>query len=144
VIGVSLGYLTQGFSGGADDLLFNGEFLPPREADRVEAAIAAGIARDHLWIDPGFGFAKLPQHNCELVAALDEFAGLGLPVLLGASRKSTLGHLTGREVDDREPESLAAGIVGALNGASVLRVHDPGPMRRALTVAQAMTRGGTG
>lgn len=110
-------------------------------AARVEAAVAAGIARHRLWIDPGFGFAKLPEHNCELVNALETLAGLGCPVLLGASRKSTLGQLTGRPVNDREPESLAAGLVGALKGASVLRVHEPGPMKRALIVARAMTRG---
>jgi dihydropteroate synthase len=107
---------------------------------RVEAAVKAGVARQRLWIDPGFGFAKLPQHNCELVARLDEIDQLGLPVMVGASRKSTLGHLTGRPVEDREPESLAAGLIAALNGASILRVHEPGPMKRALTVAQAMTQ----
>ena len=111
---------------------------------RGDAAIAAGVAREHLWIDPGFGFAKVAQDNCKLVAGLDELAKAGLPVLLGASRKSTLGHLTGRPVEDREAESLAAGLIGALKGASVLRVHEPGPMRRALTVAQAMTRGTAG
>lgn len=110
---------------------------------RVDVAIAAGVPHRHLWIDPGFGFAKLPQHNCELVGALEEFTKLGLPVLLGASRKSTLGQLTGQPVHDREPESIAAGLVGALNGASVLRVHEAGPMRRALTVARAMATGGT-
>jgi dihydropteroate synthase len=111
---------------------------------RVEAACAAGIARDHLWIDPGFGFAKLPAHNCELVRSLDAFCELGLPVLLGVSRKSTLGHLTGRDVNDREPESLAASLIGAMHGASVLRVHAPGPMQRALTVARAMSIKGSG
>lgn len=111
---------------------------------RMDAAVQAGNPREHLWIDPGFGFAKLPRHNCELVAALSEFTKLGVPVLLGASRKSTLGHLTGSPVNDREPESLAAGIIGALNGASVLRVHQPGPMRRALSVVRAMTRGEAG
>jgi len=110
-------------------------------AARAQAAQAAGVARERIWIDPGFGFAKLPAHNCELVARLDEIARLGYPVLLGASRKSTLGHLTGSPVHDREPESLAAGLMAALNGASILRVHLPGPMRRALTVAQAMSRG---
>jgi dihydropteroate synthase len=107
---------------------------------RVQAAQGAGVARSRLWIDPGFGFAKLPQHNCELVARLEEIAQLGFPVLVGASRKSTLGQLTGRPVEDREPESLAAGLIAALNGASILRVHEPGPMKRALTVAQAMTQ----
>ncbi|MEZ5992201.1 MAG: dihydropteroate synthase, partial [Planctomycetota bacterium] len=107
---------------------------------RIETAVKAGVSRKRIWIDPGFGFAKLPQHNCEIVKALDELSGLGCPILLGASRKSTLGHLTGRPVHDREPESLAAGLIAALNGASVLRVHDAGAMQRALTVAKAMTR----
>lgn len=110
-------------------------------AARIEAAVAVGVARNRLWIDPGFGLPKLPEHNCALVSALETLAGLGCPVLLGASRKSTLGQLTGRPVNDREPESLAAGLVGALKGASVLRVHEPGPMKRALIVARAMTRG---
>lgn len=107
---------------------------------RIKQAVKTGISRGRIWIDPGFGFAKLPQHNCEIVKALDELSGLGCPILLGASRKSTLGHLTGRPVHDREPESLAAGLIAALNGASVLRVHEPGAMQRALTVAKAMTR----
>ncbi|MCA8913964.1 MAG: dihydropteroate synthase [Planctomycetes bacterium] len=108
---------------------------------RIDAAVEAGVRKQRIWIDPGFGFAKLPEHNCELVDALETLAGLGCPVLLGASRKSTLGHLTGRPVNDREPESLAAGLIGALKGAAILRVHQPGPMRRALTVAQAMAPG---
>jgi dihydropteroate synthase len=113
-------------------------------AARVKAAEDAGVARDHLWIDPGFGFGKLPRHNLELVARLKELTTLGLPVLLGVSRKSTLGSLTGAPVQDREPESLAAGLVGALHGASVLRVHEVGWMRRALTVARAMQPQGDG
>lgn len=107
-------------------------------AARVEAAVDAGVPRDHLWIDPGFGFGKLPGHNLDLVRRLGEFAGLGLPVLLGMSRKSTLGGLTQRPVADREPESLAAGLMGALAGAAVLRVHNVAWMHRALTVARAM------
>lgn len=107
-------------------------------ASRVNAAVDAGVPRDHLWIDPGFGFGKLPEHNLDLVRRLGEFAGLGLPVLLGMSRKSTLGRLTNRPVADREPESLAAGLMGALAGAAVLRVHNVAWMRRALTVARAM------
>jgi dihydropteroate synthase len=112
--------------------------------ERAGIAVKSGVAREHVWIDPGFGFAKLPAQNCELIARLGEFVKLGFPVLVGASRKSTLGHLTGRPVDDRGPESLAAGLLAALRGASVIRTHEPGPMRRALTVARAMTQGGTG
>lgn len=107
-------------------------------AGRISAAESAGIARDHLWIDPGFGFGKLPAHNLELLRRLNELAALGLPVLLGVSRKSTLGGLTGTPVTDREPESLAAGLIGALHGAAVLRVHNVAWARRALTVAQAV------
>jgi dihydropteroate synthase len=107
-------------------------------AARADAAAAAGVARDQLWIDPGFGFGKLPAHNLELVRRLDAFRELGLPLLLGVSRKSTLGALTGTAVDDREPESLAAGLMCALHGAAVLRVHEVGWMRRALTVARAL------
>ncbi len=113
-------------------------------AARAKAAENAGVPREHLWIDPGFGFGKLPRHNLELVARLGELTALGLPVLLGVSRKSTLGSLTGAPVQDREPESLAAGLMGALHAAAVLRVHEVGWMRRALTVARAMQPQGDG
>lgn len=105
---------------------------------RVEAAVAAGCAREALWLDPGFCFGKLPEHNFALVRSLGELCATGHPVLLGVSRKSSLGGLTGRPVEDREPESLAAGLIGALKGASVLRVHEAGWMKRALRVAQAL------
>ncbi len=105
---------------------------------RVEAAVAAGCAREALWLDPGFGFGKLPEHNFALVRSLGELCATGHPVLLGVSRKSSLGGLTGRPVEDREPESLAAGLIGALKGASVLRVHEAGWMKRALRVAQSL------
>lgn len=106
-------------------------------AARIEAAERAGCARERLWVDPGFGFGKLPEHNFALVKHLDAFKGLG-PVVLGVSRKSSLGKLTGRPVEDREPESLAAGLIGALKGAAVLRVHEVGWTKRALTVARVM------
>lgn len=105
---------------------------------RAEAAIAAGVARNHVWIDPGFGFGKLPAHNFALVRRLAELCALGFPVLVGLSRKSSLGQLTGRPADDREPESLAGALVAAMKGAAVLRVHEPGPLKRALAVARAM------
>lgn len=106
-------------------------------AARVDAALHAGCRREALWVDPGFGFGKTPEHNFTLVRNLDKFAGLG-SLVLGVSRKSSLGKLTGRPVEDREPESLAAGLVCALKGATVLRVHEVGWMKRALKVAQAM------
>lgn len=106
-------------------------------AARVEAAEQAGCRREMLWVDPGFCFGKTPEHNFALVKQLDALKGLG-PIVLGASRKSSLGKLTGRPVEDREPESLAAGLVGWLKGAAVLRVHEVGWMKRALMVAQAL------
>lgn len=111
---------------------------------RVDAAVKAGVAPSHLWIDPGFGFGKLPRHNLELVQGLQKLSAMGFPVVLGVSRKSTLGHLTGAPVNDREPESLAAGLVGALQGAAVLRVHEVGWMKRAVKVAKAMLQQGDG
>lgn len=106
-------------------------------AARVEAAEQAGCRREMLWVDPGFCFGKTPEHNFALVKQLDALKGLG-PIVLGASRKSSLGKLTGRPVEDREPESLAAGLIGWLKGAAVLRVHEVGWMKRALKVAQAL------
>jgi len=105
---------------------------------RAQAAIAAGVDARHVWIDPGFGFGKLPRHNFALVRELPRLCALGLPVLLGLSRKSSLGQITARPVTDREPESLAAALVAAMRGAAVLRVHEPGPMKRALAVAQQL------
>ncbi|MBX3473221.1 MAG: dihydropteroate synthase [Planctomycetes bacterium] len=107
-------------------------------AQRAKAAVAAGVKREHVWIDPGFGFGKLPAHNFALVRHLNVIASLGFAVLVGVSRKSSLGHVTGRPVEDREPESLAAALVAACKGAAVLRAHEPGPLKRAIAVARAM------
>jgi dihydropteroate synthase len=105
---------------------------------RAEAAIKAGLARNHVWIDPGFGFGKLPRHNFALVRELGSLRALGFPVVVGLSRKSSLGHITGRPAGDREPESLAGGLVAAIKGAAVIRTHEPGPLKRALLVAKEM------
>jgi dihydropteroate synthase len=105
---------------------------------RLECAEKAGCKPESLWIDPGFGFGKTPQHNFSLVRELERLCKLGHPVVLGVSRKSSLGTLTGSPLEDREPESLAAGLIGALKGAMVLRVHEVGWMKRALKVAQAL------
>jgi len=106
---------------------------------RARAAIAAGVSRNHVWIDPGFGFGKLPEHNFALVRGLADLCALGHPVVVGVSRKSSLGLITGRAAQDRGPESLAAELAAALKGAAVLRTHEPGPLRRALAVARAMS-----
>ncbi|MHC4839540.1 MAG: dihydropteroate synthase [Planctomycetota bacterium] len=105
---------------------------------RIQEAETAGIKRERVWIDPGFGFGKLPEHNCELIRRLEEFTDLA-PVLIGVSRKSTLGRITGAEVNDRDAESLAGSLISALNGASVVRVHEPKSLYRALQVVRAMT-----
>ena len=93
-------------------------------AAAVERAVAGGVARDRIVIDPGIGFGKTAEQNLALTGALPRLAGLGLPILLGASRKSFLGGLTGRAPAERLPESLAAVARGALGGAAIVRVHD--------------------
>lgn len=105
--------------------------------DRVDACVAAGIDRNLLVIDPGFGFGKTPAHNIELLANLRQLDQMGLPILAGLSRKSTLGELTGRPVDERMPASISAAVIAYLHGASILRVHDVRETVDALRVAAA-------
>ncbi len=105
---------------------------------RVQAAEAAGVARDRIAIDPGFGFGKTLQHNLQLLQNLQRFASLGFPVLAGLSRKSMLGMITGREVGQRLAASLAAAIMAVDNGARILRVHDVKETVDALKVWSAV------
>ena len=91
---------------------------------RARACGAAGIARERIVIDPGFGFGKTVEHNFTLLRRIANLSALGYPVLAGFSRKSSLGSITGREVDDRLAASLAAALIAAQNGARILRVHD--------------------
>jgi dihydropteroate synthase len=105
---------------------------------RVGACEAAGISRERLVIDPGFGFGKTLHHNLALLKHLAELAGLGLPVLAGLSRKSMLGALTGRELDQREFAGVAAHLVAVAHGARLLRVHNVAAMRDALAVWNAV------
>jgi len=107
-------------------------------AARIRACLDAGVHPEHLLVDPGFGFGKTLAHNVALLAALDAFTGLGVPVMVGLSRKSMLGQLTGRTVGDRLPGSLAAALVAAQRGASVLRVHDVAATRDVLAVLEAV------
>ena len=106
--------------------------------DRVRAARAAGIADERLVLDPGFGFGKTLAHNLELLRGLDRLAVDGLPLLAGISRKSMLGAITGRAVDDRLPASLAAALLAAQRGAGIVRVHDVAATRDALAVWHAV------
>ena len=105
----------------------------------VDAARAAGIASDALAIDPGIGFGKTLEHNLALLRALPRLCALGLPVLVGTSRKSFLGRLTGvASPSDRLAGSLASAVLAARDGARILRVHDVAATVEALAVQQAI------
>ena len=92
--------------------------------ERMRIAGAAGVSPDDIILDPGFGFGKSLEHNVQLLASLEQLQVLGHPLLIGLSRKSMLGAITGREVNERLPASLAAATISAMKGASILRVHD--------------------
>jgi dihydropteroate synthase len=104
---------------------------------RIEAARAAGIGEARIVVDPGFGFGKTARHNLELLRRLKEFSSLGLPLLAGLSRKSTLGKLTGRPVDERLAGSLAMALLALQGGATILRVHDVKETRDVIAVWEA-------
>lgn len=106
-------------------------------SDRVRALIAAGVSRSRIVIDPGIGFGKTLDHNLSLIASVARLAAQA-PVLIGVSRKSMLGALTGRPVDQRLPASLAAMLAAVARGARVIRVHDVAQTRDALTVWEAI------
>lgn len=107
-------------------------------AERVVAAGAAGIARERIVLDPGFGFGKSLQHNLQLLKNLSAIDQSGLPILAGLSRKSMLGQIVGRDVDDRLPSSVAAALLAGQYGARIIRVHDVAATRDALAVWQAV------
>jgi len=106
----------------------------------VERFVSAGVSRDSILVDPGIGFGKLLEHNLELMRRAGELRKLAAGVLLGPSRKSFLGLLTGAPVKDRVSETISAAVTGALCGADVIRVHDVKPVVRALKVADAIMR----
>lgn len=110
------------------------EFL----GERVAAAEAAGIALNRIAVDPGFGFGKSLEHNIELLRRLDELVVPGLPLLVGLSRKSVLGLLTGRPAPQRVHAGIAAHVLAVLRGARIVRVHDVAATRDALAVVQAV------
>ena len=116
----------------------------PREvhdylAARLEACLAAGIPEEKLCVDPGIGFGKTVEHNVQLLAALDELHSLGVPVLLGVSRKSFIGALSRQEPPDRRVGgSLAAALAGLDRGVKILRVHDVAETVQAVAVWHAI------
>jgi dihydropteroate synthase len=107
-------------------------------AERIEFAIAQGIEEERIWVDPGIGFGKTVEHNLELLRRLAELGGLGRPLVVGTSRKSFIGKLAGAEVEDRLGGTVASNVLAYANGADVLRVHDVGPAKEALTTADAI------
>src|SRR3954466_15610327 len=110
-------------------------------SERVEFAIRAGVAEQRIQLDPGIGFGKTLEHNLELLRRLDELTELGRPLVIGTSRKSFLGRLTGRDVAaERVAGTLATNVLALERGATVFRVHDVAPNVEALTVAAATFR----
>jgi dihydropteroate synthase len=110
-------------------------------AAAAERAVRAGIPPAHVILDPGIGFGKTPEHNIALLGALGRLVALGFPTLLGTSRKSTLGRLTGRPVEERAFGTAATVALAAAAGIDVVRVHDVDAQRDAVRVADAIVRG---
>lgn len=110
-------------------------------ATAVEVALAAGVSRERIWLDPGIGFAKTAAQNLELIARLAELAAAGYPLLVGPSRKSFIGAITGARAGERTGGTAAAVAIAVLNGARAVRVHDVAVMRQAALIASAL-RGG--
>ncbi len=110
-------------------------------AERILAAQFAGIDRQRLVADPGFGFGKTLEHNLSLLRSLDRFRDLGVPLLAGLSRKSMIGALTDRPVEARLHGSVAAALIAVQHGASIVRVHDVAATRDALAVWLAVREG---
>ena len=106
--------------------------------DRLRACSAAGIESRRLIVDPGFGFGKNDGHNLEILANLERFRDLKLPLLVGLSRKRTLGNLTGKASDERVAAGVAAAVIAASKGANIVRTHDVGPTVDALKVLDAV------
>ena len=107
---------------------------------RIDAAVAAGIARENIIADPGFGFGKTLQHNLLLLRSLAEFKRLGVPLLVGISRKSMIGTLTDRPVEQRLYGSISTAVIAAMHGANIVRVHDVAPTIDALTIVAAVAQ----
>ncbi|HEX8082845.1 MAG TPA: dihydropteroate synthase [Solirubrobacteraceae bacterium] len=108
--------------------------------ERMAFAVRSGIAEERIHLDPGIGFGKAVEHNLELLRRLDEIVALGRPVVVGTSRKSFLGKLTGRDVGERVPGTIATNVLAFERGATIFRVHDVAPVRDALAVTAATLR----
>ena len=106
--------------------------------DRVESAVSAGVAAERIWVDPGIGFGKTPEHNLELLRRLGELRRVGCPIVVGTSRKSFLGRLTGRDVSGRLGGTIASNVLALAARAEMLRVHDVAEVRDAVRVAEVI------
>jgi dihydropteroate synthase len=106
--------------------------------ERLEAAVAAGIAEERVWLDPGIGFGKTLEHNLELLRRLGELRELGRPLVVGTSRKGFIGKIDGSAVGDRLGGTIASSVFAAAEGAEVVRVHDVAEMAQASSVASAI------
>jgi dihydropteroate synthase len=107
-------------------------------AERMEVAVAAGVAEERIWLDPGIGFGKDLDHNLELLRRLGELRALGRPLVIGTSRKSFIGKIDGSPVGQRLGGTIASSILAAAEGADVLRVHDVAEAAQATRVASAI------
>jgi dihydropteroate synthase len=105
--------------------------------ERLAFAVGEGVPEERVWLDPGIGFGKTLEHNLELLRRLDEIAAIGRPVVIGTSRKSFLGKITGRAEKERLPGTIATNVMALERGAEVFRVHDVAPVADALRVAAA-------
>ncbi len=109
-------------------------------SDRIDAAERAGVGPRKIMVDPGIGFGKTVQHNIEILSRLRELKALGKPLVVGTSRKSFIGKLTGRPVEDRKGGSIASAVLAVLHGADVIRAHDVRETVDALRTAEAIMK----
>ncbi len=110
-------------------------------SERIAFAVGEGIAEERIWIDPGIGFGKTVEHNLELLRRLGELHSLGRPIVIGTSRKTFIGRLTGRDVDARLGGTIATNVLALRSGAEMLRVHEVREVREAALVTQAIAQG---
>lgn len=110
--------------------------------NQIDNAVKGGIQRENIIVDPGIGFGKTVEHNLEIIRRLGEMRSLGLPILVGASRKSFIGKILDSEMDERLEGSLAALVSSVLNGVNIVRVHDVVESIRAVKIADSIISGG--
>jgi dihydropteroate synthase len=107
---------------------------------RLEFAVSHGISEEHILLDPGIGFGKTTEHNLELLRRLDELVAIGRPIAIGTSRKSFLGKITAKPVEDRIAATIATNVLAYMRGGRVFRVHDAGPIHDALAITAATVK----